>query len=63
MKALKFYYTNWKGNPGYRTVQDPKFWFGESLYHKGEQWFVKAFDVEKQDFRDFALKDIVFDQL
>lgn len=58
MEKLKFYYTNWKGESSYRTVQDPELWYGESQYHKGKQWFLKAFDVEKQDFRDFALKDI-----
>lgn len=57
---LKFYYRNWKGKCSYRTVSGVKsVWYGESEYHKGNQWFLTAFDLEKDDFRDFALIDII----
>lgn len=35
------------------------FWYGESKYHKGPQWFIKAHDVDKDDIRDFCLVDII----
>lgn len=58
---IKFYYKNWRGECGYRTIHGaPMFWYGESPYHKGEQWFIRAFDAEKQNaVRDFAVNDII----
>ena len=57
---IVFFYKNWRGEFSYRTVTGtPVFWFGESKYHKGPQWFIKAYDAEKQDVRDFAVADIV----
>lgn len=59
METLKFYYENYRGVKSLRSVQDPTMWFGESKYHKGDQWFIHAFDLERQDFRDFAVADIL----
>lgn len=60
MPVMKFYYRNWRGETGYRAVTGtPVIWYGESSYHKGPQWFMKAYDVDKDDIRDFALKDII----
>lgn len=57
---IRFFYKNWKGETGYRNiVGTPMFWYGESQYHKGPQWFIKAVDADKQDVRDFAVKDII----
>lgn len=35
------------------------FWYGESDYHKGLQWFIKAHDADKNAIRDFAVLDIL----
>ncbi|WWT49336.1 hypothetical protein [Escherichia phage vB_EcoM-LTH01] len=60
LPTLRFYYRNWKGDCGYRTVTGtPVMWYGESPYHRGEQWFMKAYDVDKQDIRDFAVADVI----
>ncbi|QGZ16235.1 hypothetical protein Hena1_00590 [Erwinia phage Hena1] len=59
LPVLKFYYKNYRGEYGHRTVQDPKWRFGSTEYHKQPQWLIEAFDVEKQDFRTFAAADIV----
>ena len=60
LPELTFYYRNWKGEEGYRTVKGSlEMWFGESQYHKGPQWFMKGYDVAKGDFRDFAVLDII----
>lgn len=57
---IKFFYKNWRGECGYRTINGaPMFWYGESKYHEGPQWFIKAYDVDKQDIRDFAVLDII----
>lgn len=57
---IRFFYRNWKGECGYRTIKGaPMFWYGESPYHKGAQWFIKAHDVDKDDIRDFAVVDII----
>lgn len=59
-RTLTFFYKNWRGEQGYRTVKGvPLIWYGNTEYHKEDQWFLKAYDVEKDAIRDFALADIV----
>lgn len=57
-RVLCFYYVNWKGRSSKRQVVDPEIWYGTSEYHSGDQWFIHAFDLEKQAWRDYAMKDI-----
>ncbi len=57
--AIRFKYTNWKGETGIRTVKPIKLWFGTTEFHKGHHWFLKAFDVDKQAERDYAIEDII----
>lgn len=59
LPKLKFYYKNYKGKFGYRTVQDPSIYFGSTNHHKEEQWLLRAFDIDKQDIRIYAVKDII----
>jgi hypothetical protein len=56
-----FTYKNWKGEVSQRRVIPLKVWFGVSKYHEadGAQWFLKAYDIDKQAERDFAMKDII----
>lgn len=56
---LRFLYKNWKGETRERSVQPIKIWFGKTEFHPEEQWFLKAKDLEKNEERDFALKDII----
>lgn len=56
---LKFEYKNWQGKVAIREVQPISLWFGFTEFHKETQWFLKAYDVNKQAGRDFALKDII----
>lgn len=51
-------YKNWKGETRERTVQPIEIWFGHTDYHQEDQWLLKAYDLEKKDYRDFALKDV-----
>jgi len=59
-KRLTFVYKNWRGETGKRTVVPISIRFGESKFHKGEQWIMRAFDVERKGdpVREFAMKDI-----
>lgn len=59
-KDLTFRYRNWRGETSTRTVVPQEVWFGSSEWHPAEQWFMRAFDVEKGEVRDFALLDITF---
>ena len=57
--ALKFKYLNWEKKTAIRTVKPIKIWYGETQFHPQKQWFLKAFDLDKKEERDFAMKDII----
>ena len=61
MNELTFTYKNWKDEIAKRRIDTHsiKIYYGEVEWHKGEQWLIKAYDVQKQDFRTFAIKDIL----
>lgn len=62
---LLFDYTNYQGETSRRRVMPYCFWYGKSKYHVDEagnpveQWFLQAYDLDKQADRDFAWLDIV----
>jgi predicted DNA-binding transcriptional regulator YafY len=56
---LSFEYTNWEGEEAVRKVVPIKIWYGKTEFHPKEQWFLKAMDIEKNEERDFAVKDII----
>jgi len=56
---LNFVYKNWKNKTGMRVVIPENMWYGSTEFHKEEQWFLKAFDIEKSADRDFAVKGII----
>jgi predicted DNA-binding transcriptional regulator YafY len=60
MEEIKFIYTNWRGENSQRRAVPTRLWFGVSKYHKKPQWFIEAFDLDKNATRDFALVDMVF---
>lgn len=51
-------YTNWKGVTGERHIIPVSVEFKSTEWHPGEQWILYAFDVDKNDYRSFAMKDI-----
>lgn len=51
-------YVNWKGEEAVRTLVPEKLWYGHTEWHKEDQWLLHAFDVEKDDYRDYAMKDV-----
>lgn len=56
---LVFKYTNWEGKTAVRKIQPIEIWYGKTEWHPEEQWLLKAIDIEKNEERDFALKDII----
>lgn len=57
-KSLRFMYTNWKGNRGFREVIPQRIYFGSTEWHKEEQWLMVAYDLDKKAERTFAMKDM-----
>lgn len=57
---LRFIYTNWRGETAERAVEPSLVWFGTSAWHPERQWFLRAFDIAKGAYRDFALRDCRF---
>lgn len=57
-------YTNYRGERAKRKVrpfndgQAGPFYFGSSQYHPDKQWMMVAVDLEKDQVRHFAMKDI-----
>lgn len=52
-------YTNWKGVRGMRRILPIRWVFvHDNEYHPGNQWLLKAFDFERDDYRDFAMSGI-----
>lgn len=51
-------YTNHRGERGERTIEPFRLFHGTSEWHDGLQWFLSAWDFEKNALRVFAMKDI-----
>jgi len=53
-------YTNWQGERRVRRISPQGLWFGVSEFHDGEQWFIRALDLDRDDrpMRDFAMSGI-----
>ncbi len=58
--AARIDYTNWKGARAIRTIVPKAFEFGTSAFHADEadQWFVIAWDLDRNVERMFAMKNI-----
>lgn len=53
-----FDYTNWRGEKDRRRVIPHGMRFGSTEWHPEPQWLMKAFDLDKQADREFAMRDI-----
>jgi predicted DNA-binding transcriptional regulator YafY len=58
-KSIKILYKNWKNETSIRHIQPIQIWYGSTEWHKEDQWLMKALDLDKDEERDFALKDII----
>lgn len=57
-KRIIIDYTNWKGERSNRTILPIRIYWGSNEWHQEEQWLLEAHDLEKQEPRNFAMKDI-----
>lgn len=55
---LRFIYTNHRGETDQRTVIPMSVRFGSTKWHPKPQWLLKAFDLDKDAEREFAMGDI-----
>ncbi len=57
-KAIRVIYTNWKGQTQERSIIPIEFVWGSTEWHPHEQWLIKCWDMDRQDYRLYAFKDI-----
>lgn len=57
-KIVTILYTNWKGKTSLRQIIPVEVKWESSEWHPELQWILSAWDVEKGDYRSFAMKDI-----
>ncbi len=50
-------YTNWRGQTSWRRFIPTEILWGKTEWHHEEQWLLKAWDLDKEDYRFYALKD------
>ena len=53
-------YVNYRGERSLRAVWPISLWHGSTKWHPEKQWFFRAFDMDKGEQRDFALRDCSF---
>lgn len=60
-EILRFRYKNWRGEIADRSVIPVRTTVAVSIYHNDGKpcWIMTAYDTEKNEMRDFALKDII----
>lgn len=56
--AIKVIYKNYRGEVGLRRIIPLDIFYGSSEFHKEQQWLMKVWDVDKKDYRTYALRDI-----
>ncbi len=56
--VLEFDYVNYKGETSHRRAEYHSLRFGSSPWHQNTQWLIKAFDLAKSEYREFAWKDM-----
>lgn len=59
MTNVSIYYKNYRGEIGWRKINPVSISYSSTEFHPEEQWILRAFDVEKDAIRDFAMKDII----
>jgi predicted DNA-binding transcriptional regulator YafY len=59
LKIVEIVYTNWQKKTSVRNILPRKIFFGATKYHLSPQWILEAFDIDKQEVRFFAMKDII----
>lgn len=58
MRSYEFTYTNWKGEQKTRRAQFFRLEFGSNKYHPEPQFLLFGLDLDKNETRTYAAKDI-----
>jgi hypothetical protein len=61
-RILEFTYCNYRGEWSRRKVVPRLMTFKSTEFHPEPQWLLQAFDVDRDGVRDFAMKDMYFDE-
>lgn len=62
-KEIVFSYRNWKGVVGERKVKPLNLFYkvgDQRFYDEEKHWFLVAYDIHKQELREFKLDNISF---
>lgn len=57
-RMVKIVYTNYRNETSSRNILPIQIYFGATEWHTDQQWLLKAYDIEKDAERCFAIKDI-----
>ena len=55
---MRFSYTNWRGEWAIRYARPVRMFFGSTGYHADEQWLMEMVDLDKNETRVFAMRDM-----
>lgn len=59
--VVRILYTNYKGETSWRRIVPYKgMRFEATEYHTVPQWILHTVDIDKRDYRSFAMQDIYF---
>jgi len=56
--AARVEYKNWRGEVGIRNIFPLEIYHGSTEHHKEEQWLLKVWDLDKKDYRTYALNGV-----
>jgi hypothetical protein len=59
LSITKVSYLNYRNEISMRYIVPIAQRYGTSNWHKDPQWLMIAYDVEKKDYREFALRDMI----
>jgi predicted DNA-binding transcriptional regulator YafY len=51
-------YWNYRSERSIRKIRPQSIRFGSSLWHRDEQWLLIGWDLDKNEIREFAMKDM-----
>ena len=58
-EVVEIDYRNWRGETTRTKIVPKHVFFGSPEWYIEEQWFLNAYDLEWDAYRDLALKDIM----
>lgn len=58
--SLEVTYTNYRNETSTRHILPINLYYGNTKYHKEKQWILEVWDLDKDAYREYSLKDITF---